>query len=429
MSNLENDYIEAPDKNKLADIAEALGVDVSIFDLPVTPLKDVLKEIESLSFGEKVKRLREYYEWTKDELMKRARISRGALIKIESGGTIRKSFKHISRGLARAFKVPVRTLLVARQASMTLEEQYKRDDKHPLLGMLDHTARDVFQPKAESVPDRDSIPMRSESVSGRSGRSANTERTVPEALTLQAKTANGTSLTSLTEDYYAVRAAAQPIQFLRNIVDTKELSQNMIEAILSALFSNKKLTLAFDKKLKGLESKKLLMLIGQLERWKEATARDNPKMKKLLDNFIVFKYDDLKTELDQRGIDAAAKDSLIFTYAPKPVDDSENTARLGSAVRPVYVVEQDGSFPENYYYPLLEMVTVSLAKELLQWDEAQLKDALARSGITEDIFGIDAVIDEKLGILIFKVLPKMERYENNARVDRYTSLLKFLYSA
>ncbi|MDP2928640.1 MAG: class I SAM-dependent methyltransferase [Candidatus Omnitrophota bacterium] len=221
----------------------------------------------------------------------------------------------------------------------------------------------------------------------------------------------------------------EPIQFLRNIVDTKELSQNAIEGILSALFSNKKLTLAFSKKLKGLESAQLRALVRELRKWKESTAQKSKGMKALLDNFTILEYDDLKVALNEKKIDANAKDGLIFTYAPKPKDESENTANIGSAVKPVYIIEDGSGFPSNYYYPLLEMVTISLAKELLQWDERELREALSASNITIDTFGIDAAIDEKLGILIFTVLPKIERYDTDSRIDRYTRLLQFLRSA
>jgi hypothetical protein len=219
---------------------------------------------------------------------------------------------------------------------------------------------------------------------------------------------------------------AAPARFLRDIGGIEELTQNMIEGILSALFSNKKPTFAFDRKLKGLESKQLSLLVGQLNRWKEAMANKNPKMKKLLDNFTAFTYDDLTAELGNRGIDVNGKDNLIFTYEPQP---KEETGKLSSAIRRVYIIEPENGFPADYYYPLLEMVTVSLAKELLQWDGSQIKEALAVSGITMDTFGIAAAIDEKLGILIFKVLPKMVRYDTNERVDRYTKLLRFLRSA
>ncbi len=235
---------------------------------------------------------------------------------------------------------------------------------------------------------------------------------------------------SITDQSVELAApAAVSVQFLRNIVNPEELTQNMIEGILSALFSNKKLTLAFSKKLKGLESAQLKALVRQLREWKESTAQKNKKMKALLDNFTVLEYDDLKAALDEHKIDANARDGLVFTYAPKPKDESEMTANIGLAIRPVYIIEEDGGFPANYYYPLLEMVTVSLAKELLQWDESQLREALAASNITADTFGIDTVIDEKLGIIIFKVLPRMERYDNNSRIDRYTRLLQFLRSA
>lgn len=220
-----------------------------------------------------------------------------------------------------------------------------------------------------------------------------------------------------------------PAAFLRKIVDTEELARNIKEGILSELFSNKKLTLAFSKKLSGLDPSQLRLLVRQLNEWKESTVRNNRKMKILLDNFTVFEYDDLGQSLGERGIDANAQDAIILNYAPKPQDESEYSSSPGTAVKPVYIIEQTHAFPANYYYPLLEMVTVSLAKELQKWDAKELKDALAASNITVDIFGIDAALDENSQALIFKVLPKMERYDSNERMDRFAILMQLLRAA
>ena len=74
--------------------------------------------------------------------------------------------------------------------------------------------------------------------------------------------------------------------------------RRILSKILSALFSNKKLTLlAFNKKLKGLESAQLKALIRQLNEWKKYTAEDK-EVKALLDNFTVIEYDDLKAGLE-----------------------------------------------------------------------------------------------------------------------------------
>ena len=239
----------------------------------------------------------------------------------------------------------------------------------------------------------------------------------------------GNAIRAFLETTEYAAAISDPGKFLRNIVDTKELTQNMIEGILSQLFSNKKLTLAFSRKLSGLQSKQLGALLKQLNKWKESTARGNAKMKSLLDNFTILEYDDLKAELDRRGIDARAKDAVILTYAPKPEDGSSDTSSLGGAVRPVYIIEETGAFPADFYYPLLEMVTVSLAKELLRWNKVELKEALIASNITTDNFGIDAAMDERSGALVFRVLPRMKRYNNSDRVDRYTRLIQFLRAA
>ena len=223
----------------------------------------------------------------------------------------------------------------------------------------------------------------------------------------------------------------EPIHFLRRIINPKELTQNMIEEILSAMFSNKKLTLAFCKQLKGMESAQLRMLVKELIAWKNATGEKSKTMKTLLDNFTIIEYEDqrdLGSQLKDRRIDVNDSSSLIFIYGPKPKDVSESIVS-GSAVKPVYIIEQEGGFPVRYYYPLLEMVTISLAKEILHWNEKELHEVLADSNINAETFGIEAVLDKDLGILIFKVLPKMEQYDNNDRINRYTRLLQLLHSA
>ena len=229
------------------------------------------------------------------------------------------------------------------------------------------------------------------------------------------------------------KAEGQPVQFLRNIARPEDLTQNMIEGILSALFSNKKVALTFSRKLKGLESAQLVTLVKHLDDWKRNLGKNSKHMEALLDNLIVLEYDsqeELKTVLEGKGINMEdGRNNLVFTYAPRPKDESENTVNMGKAVRPVYILEQEDGFPSNYYYPLLEMVTISLAKELLGWDEKELNAALIASNIDKEFFGIEPMIEKETGILIFKVLPKMERYDTDSKTDRYTRLLQFLRSA
>ncbi|MCX5666862.1 MAG: sigma-70 family RNA polymerase sigma factor, partial [Candidatus Omnitrophica bacterium] len=57
----------------------------------------------------------------------------------------------------------------------------------------------------------------------------------------------------------------EPIDFLRNIADAKEVSRNMIEGILSALFLNKKIVLAFNKNLRGYQGYRVSNIVEALD--------------------------------------------------------------------------------------------------------------------------------------------------------------------
>ncbi len=227
----------------------------------------------------------------------------------------------------------------------------------------------------------------------------------------------------------------EPMSFLRDIVNEKELSQNILEEILSYLFSGKKLVLAFNSELSGLSLPQLKVIVKKLNDWKEATARKNPKMKKILDNFTVFTYssfEELDGKLNKAGFageERAKKENLIFTFTPKPVA-AENPRKLGSSVRVVYLNEKR-KFSESDYYPLLEVVTLSLAKNLLGWTIEEMEEMLQKNGVDCKRIGIDNIAkdDDDPAIPIFELLPAIERYELNERVDRYTRILREIYSS
>lgn len=228
----------------------------------------------------------------------------------------------------------------------------------------------------------------------------------------------------------------EPIRFLRNIVNPEELTQNTIEAILSELFSNRRVGLAFDSNLKGLKLQRVKDIKKALMNWKEATIRNNPKMQKILDNLIIFEYNSLDgLSIALSGYNLDPKDiknnTRIFAFTPR-LDASSNPANLGSAVRTV-VMEGEGEFREGDYYPLLEVITLTLVKDVMDWGEKELRENLRNfdgGEIRYEELGINEITEDENGrVLIFKMLPKMSRYNSKDQVDRYTRLLQFLHSA
>jgi transcriptional regulator with XRE-family HTH domain len=417
-----------------------------------------LKELKDKTFGEKVKYLRKLNGWGFIEFARYADIGQATLARIESGQIRGISIASTIAKLAFAFDVEESILLgkgyekpgLSMESSgvsffwkLLLKKTYSDngtaapEDKKELVNKIKRLANltkreeeviDLIYLKGKKAKEIKNI-LKISKARIHKLRKVALKKLRAAAKIVKAEDESDTKLKPVAISAKVPKIKSKLDQSLRDVVNPQELTQNTIEGILSALFSNKKLTLAFSRKLKGLESVQLRALVRQLKEWKDSTAQKNSKMKALLDNFTILEYDDLKSELDERGIDVNAKDGLIFNYAPKPMNESEDVANLGIAIRPVYIIEQEGRFPENYYYPLLEMVTVSIAKELLHWDEGQLREALAVSKIDMETFGIDTAIDEKFGILIFRILPKMERYENDSRIDRYTRLMQFLRSA
>ncbi|MDD5439783.1 MAG: hypothetical protein PHS37_06335, partial [Candidatus Omnitrophica bacterium] len=228
------------------------------------------------------------------------------------------------------------------------------------------------------------------------------------------------------------------IDFLRNIASEEELANNLIAAIDSFIDSPKRLVIAVNTNLQGFKHQKLKMIIDRLRQWKTNEENDHPARAALLANFSVIGYSDtadLKAQLaDPKKVGTPFTESdfndpeknIIFTFAPgaaAKVPDS-----IGSAERAV-LVNENGLFSDEDYYPLLEVITISLSKQLMGCDAGRIKEVLKRFDVPLGDLNIADIIDNGRAFLIFTVLPKAGRIDPSLESRRYTRLLAFIRSA
>ncbi|MDD5439837.1 MAG: hypothetical protein PHS37_06605 [Candidatus Omnitrophica bacterium] len=128
------------------------------------------------------------------------------------------------------------------------------------------------------------------------------------------------------------------------------------------------------------------------------------------------------------GYHAKDDDNLVFAYTNSGGKAAEALSGIGPAVRPVQIDER-GSFVDKYY-PVAEVIALSLAQELLGLDRDTFVASLKAAEIDLDGLGIEINDDpSKTAYLIFRLIPKIDRFNTGEFGDRFTRLAKFLQSA
>ena len=228
--------------------------------------------------------------------------------------------------------------------------------------------------------------------------------------------------------------ASTPAQFMRNPADPEQLSKSMVEAVLShILFSGKKLGLAFSKHLSGFDRARLASLKKHLEGWKKEMVRKHPELKEAIENFVIVDFDskdDLKRKLADSGIDISnTNKGLVFTFSQQSIEG--DMSDVGAAVHPVYIEPREG-FSLDCYYPIVEIVTISLVKELIHYSLDDINKILGDFGIKKEELGklnIDLITKDDAGHLVFIIVPNIRRYDVGELADRWARLLKFIQFA
>jgi len=229
---------------------------------------------------------------------------------------------------------------------------------------------------------------------------------------------------------------AQPGTLLGNMGDPEQLVNNLLDSVFSLLFSrlysDKNLVLAFDKRLKGYSE--LSKLVQRLDRWKAELAEKDVGLKEILDNLTILEYGD-ESELRQGlrtipDIDIDdPENSIVFTFSPDEYGDQMHA--IGRAIRSVCINEHP-EISSDSYYPLLEIVTIALVKEIMGYSADEIKDVFDLLGMgQEDLrtMNIEDITEGGNAFLIFSIMPEISRYDEEDCVDRYSRLLKFLQAA
>jgi len=229
------------------------------------------------------------------------------------------------------------------------------------------------------------------------------------------------------------------ISFLKNIAEEDILAENLVNAVQSCIDDGKRLVIACHKGLSGMKNKKLLMVLKRLKQWKEETEDKNPAMAELLLNFNIIEYANRK-ELKSRLTDgrsgsmympeSALNDpagNLIFTFEPY-TDDATPDTRLGPAERRI-LIKENGDFSDNDYYPLAEIITLALSKELIGCRTDAILWALSDMQVNLDDLNIEDITEDDTHYMVFSLIPYASPADIDASGDRYARLLLALRSA
>lgn len=209
----------------------------------------------------------------------------------------------------------------------------------------------------------------------------------------------------------AKKAPVVDIRFLRDMKRLDEVSRNMVEGILSLSLS-KKVVIAFDDKLGGLQSRTILSVFNELE-----DLKSDPKFEKILKNLRIVVASPERLASEVREFKEQGCEVFMFARTT----ERQTLAQAENASRATYIDE--AAFPlyeSDAYYPLAEIVTVSLAQALDPLSLDQLTTALKDMNIKPAV---------KDGIYIFTLLPPSERFDPQELLQRYARLKECLKSA
>ena len=203
--------------------------------------------------------------------------------------------------------------------------------------------------------------------------------------------------------------------FGEQLEDPESLASSFVGKILS-IAATKKVVLSFDDKLAGTYSEKVLNIILELENLKK-----DPLYAGILKNVTVIKAPSKRLALNLKEHISDEK-TTVFMFARKTERDV--LRKVESKVNAVYVDEstkKDLLFSRDSHYPLLEVVTITLARFLGSVSEKDIEGILGRINIES--------IKEEDGALVFKLLPEASEVDPQTLIQSYAALKRFLKAA
>lgn len=239
--------------------------------------------------------------------------------------------------------------------------------------------------------------------------------------------------TAVMEAMEMLEARSGP--FLGNLAEEDELVESMFRAIRSIAISHpaKTVPLAFHEMLAGKAAPDGLKLILQKLRRKIEEEKERDKSGSLFKNVEIMdpfsSEEDLRKKLSEIGVNAdGTEDSPIFVFAPK----GAGMGRSGAGKACQLVIIEDGQFNSvESFYPLLQVVTIALAKYQYGYTKARLKGILARHGTNLEAINIADIVDdrEETAFLIVTLSPNIKNYEAGKSATRYSILAKAVGAA
>ncbi len=210
------------------------------------------------------------------------------------------------------------------------------------------------------------------------------------------------------------------VGILRDLRVPEELGWNLGEAVRSMLLSGKKVVLAFDEKIGGWQSAKLMEIFDELKKDK--------KFKTFLENLIIEEGRTKELPKKLEGY-IKEKNSEIFVFSLADGRGDLERMESNENVYATYINESSSgeySF-SNVYYPLAEIVTLALLNYYyLKRNNHVLK--MMPKAMLEDL-NIKAENSDEARVLIFSLLDPPEKYDKQELIQRYANLKKFVESA
>jgi len=226
----------------------------------------------------------------------------------------------------------------------------------------------------------------------------------------------------------AIRSEKKEL-FFRNISEPEEAVRNLRESVLS-VSPTKKLLLAFHKNIGCFEKERLTILMRKLMK-----LREQEEFRSLLANLeIIETFDDsaaLSRERlkEDKGIDLNdAENNIVFAFLPDT--ESEWMEGLDPSIKSIHIKGNIELNAETHYYPLLEMITITLASYINAENGGDISgkditDALLKAGTDPGELNIGLIeTGGEKAFLIFTLVPNAGRYDTDGKRDRYALLLR-----
>ncbi|MBF0215718.1 MAG: hypothetical protein HQL30_01860 [Candidatus Omnitrophica bacterium] len=211
----------------------------------------------------------------------------------------------------------------------------------------------------------------------------------------------------------------------RNISDPEEVAKGLIETVISKLLEkDRKIVIAVHHDINAAQTEDIAGLLRTFTRLKGSRG-----FRELMSDLVIIPSftsgADLEEQLKRNNVDSLKKDDVIFTFNPS-IKNNVISVSQGSII-PVFI-DDNAVKGGGWYYPLAEIILITLMKYHLNRTAEQLKDIFGPTALSGDNIG-DIMDSGTEAYLIFTILPKTEKYPPGERVDRCARIKQFLMAA